>query len=1174
MLGGFSLELDHSGLELPGRRRAQELLGWLGLHPGLHPRSELAARFWPDVLDASARTSLRTTLASLRSALSPGAADALIATREQIGLSDDHVWVDAREFAARLEAGRLTAAAELYRGDLLAGFGEDWVLAERDRLRERFAGLLGSLAAEADAEGRAEEAIAWARRRAEVDPLGEEAHRDLMRLLVAAGDRAAALVVYNRFAARLADQLRTVPSPSTRALADAARSRPDGLASSLGDQPLPPPLQTRDAGPFVGRRTELARLRELFAQRALGAPGEQQRLVVLQGEAGIGKTRLAAELARTLADDGASVLYGRCDEELSIPYQPFREALERYVSRIDAAQLYEALGSHADQLGRLLPEIGDLGGTGPTDSESSRFELFEAIAALLGALASARPTLLVIDDLHWAPPPTVLLFRHLLRSEPVPDVLYLITCREGEVQAGSPLARLLADLGRDARLPRLEIDGLDRAAVAEMLEHARAENADVELDPDLVTEIVADTGGNPFFVGEVLAAVSEGGRVSSAPGELELGRLPVSGGARAVVGARIARLSEQATRAAETVAVAGADFSLGVLTGVHGDRLELHDGIDEAVAMGLLNLTGDGGYAFSHAIARKAVYEEIGEARRTWLHLRVAETLEAAGAAGPAALAHHFGLAADEGYAEKAAAYAREAALDATARLAYEDAVAHCEHGLEALDRSNEALPELRYELQLALAEALWSCGEGGSARSACEKAVRIADELGESELLARAALAFAGPPRFEIATAEATPVVQLLDRSRRELGQDGRALRAQVLGRLAAALAFSPGDVRRGPLAREALAAARECGDESVLADVVASSYFASRGPENLPERLESTHELTRLAASLGESRLESLARFWACTDHLELCQVSASEAELDQLEDLADRLAQHYPRWLAATARARTAHIQGRLEDYEGLMQDGLALGKETGEAGAQVFAGQLMALRREQGRLGELRQAAESFVEQYPDLPIWRCALAYVYAELDRPTDARRIFDQLGEDGFVGIPRDALWPIALASLSEVAFYLEDQEGSEQLYLQLEPFADRCLVSDSVACQGSAGRSLGLLATTCGRLREAETHFRRALDVNRDLGADLWLAYTECDYAALLLKRGAGGDQGRALDLLRRAARRASQLGLTALRGRIGRATASATGAGARGGAPLDPDPVAPEVPAGPRK
>src|SRR5262245_34060174 len=316
VLGRLELDVDGEALAPPPGRPARALLGWLALHRGMQPRATVAAALWPDVLDSSARASLRTALTAVRRSLGP-VSGAIRADRERVGLSDD-VLVDLGEFDRLLDEGEPGAALELARGELLADLDDDWVLRARDRHRDR-CGL--ALTAMAEAAGEPMEAVAWARRRAELDPFDEAAHRELMTALVAAGESAAALAVYDRLRTRMRRELGLVPGAATRDLAKAVRSD----SSSPSEQPpLPPRLRPdRRRTKFVGRSAALSRLAAAWAAASKGAPG----FVLIVGEPGIGKSRLAAEFAAEAHAAGATVLAARSSRSPGRPYAALVEAL-------------------------------------------------------------------------------------------------------------------------------------------------------------------------------------------------------------------------------------------------------------------------------------------------------------------------------------------------------------------------------------------------------------------------------------------------------------------------------------------------------------------------------------------------------------------------------------------------------------------------------------------------------------------------------------------------------------------------------------------------------------------------------------------------------------------------------------------------------------------------------
>ena len=293
VLGPLRVEADGTAIDTPGGRRGAALLAWLALHPGRHGRADLAARFWPDVLDSSARASLRTAVWSLRRALGPAGA-VVAADGDRVGLDDGGaLWVDARAFDELVASGRAEEAVALCDGDLLEGFDEDWVAEARAAHRERLGAVLEGLARAAEADGDGEAALRWTRRQTDLDRFDEEAHRRLMRRLAAAGQRAAAVAVHERLAERLRRELRLAPAPATRAAVDALRAEPPAAA----------PVRPGPRGlPLVGRERELAELLAAWDDARAG----RGAVVTIAADPGVGKTRLVLELLERARADGAA----------------------------------------------------------------------------------------------------------------------------------------------------------------------------------------------------------------------------------------------------------------------------------------------------------------------------------------------------------------------------------------------------------------------------------------------------------------------------------------------------------------------------------------------------------------------------------------------------------------------------------------------------------------------------------------------------------------------------------------------------------------------------------------------------------------------------------------------------------------------------------------------------
>ena len=685
LVGGLEVDAGVTGVDVPAGRPARLLLGWLAAVPGEHARAEVAARLWPDVLDSSARASLRTALSDLRAALGPAAVH-VRATRESVALGGEGLWVDLRAFWELIGAGRLEEGLALCRGEVLEGLDEEWVLELRSRHAAERAGAAGALVRAATAAGDVGSALAWARRVTQWDPLDEAAERELMLALAATGDRAAALRSYADFSRRLARELSLAPSAATRELASRLRREELGTAASAASGlSLPERLAAVRGGAFAGREAAGARLHEAFARARSG----ERCVALVTGEAGIGKTRLLAEFAHAVEGAGALVLYGRCEEEPAAPYQPFAEALAPLT-------VPDVLA------GGLVGLTTGRPGEPASDPQADRARMFDAVADWVDEVAARRPLVLALDDLHWADRATLLLMRRLAtRPQRVP-LLLLASARDIGLGPGHPLTEALAEIRRDRPVIRVALHGLDEAAVATVVEALTGTRP----DPAAAHVLRQRTGGNPFFVRE-LAQHAETGDAVALPDAV-----------RDAVAARADRLSERGRRLLELAAVAGSEFDAELVrVGTAEPEETVLDALDDALRAGFLReLPGTERLAFVHALVRDALVGQLSAVRRAYLHRRIAEALAERAESAPeqwlAPLAHHA-LAGARGDLEPALAYALGAARQALERLAWEDAIELLERA-EALARGGRRRDG-------------WPRFSWRSARRACERARPLA---------------------------------------------------------------------------------------------------------------------------------------------------------------------------------------------------------------------------------------------------------------------------------------------------------------------------------------------------------------------------------------------------------------------------------------------------------------
>ncbi len=609
---------------------------------------------------------------------------------------------------------------------------------------------------------------------------------------------------------------------------------------SIGRPDLPAVLAGR--GPFVGRDDELRQLLSAW-QTALTGTADA---VLIAGEPGVGKTRLAGEWSRQAHGQGALVLYGRCDEDLGAPYQPFAEALRALVPCMGAARLralrgVEALLALVPGLADVLPDLAT-----PTraDPDTERYALFDAVVAVLGAASAAAPVVLVLDDLHWAAKPTLLLLRHLLRFGEHARVQVIGTYRSTDLDRSHPLAAMLADLHRDGTANRLSLSGLD---VNEVTEYVAETGYD---DEELARALASVTGGNPFFLIEALRHVEESG------GHWDPSTLPQ--GVREAVSRRLSRLPAETNKALAAAAVIGSRFHVNLVEQVLGD--DLIDAFDEACRAGIIIEEPGAHYRFNHAIVRQSLLAELPSVRRMRLHQRIATTLEAeAGAEDEllAELAHHYFECAWAGNAAKAVEYCRRAADQAMTRLAYEGAADLYDHALHALEELDDELPDRDdqvAELLIARCEALLAAGDVASAAGVVSQ---LQAATVDSVRLAAWATCFDGQLSMLTHPERLDEIESALDGAARRLAElDDAAGEAKAHNVRAACLARL-GRIGDCEMALDdALTAARRSGDHRRVNAVLAGAPLAALwGPNPVPRAGGRCLDVVRLLRITTES-------------------------------------------------------------------------------------------------------------------------------------------------------------------------------------------------------------------------------------------------------------------------------------------------------------------------------
>ncbi len=891
--------------------------------------------------------------------------------------------------------------------------------------------------------------------------------------------------------------------------------------------------------PFVGRERELTELRGAFDAARTG----RGAFYLVSGEPGIGKTRLAEQAAADAAARGFAVLWGRCWESGGAPaYWPWVQVLRAALRGRDRETLRRDAGHAVEYLGQLVPEMAEeppdhegqpIPGPARDGPDQARLLLFDAVQTVVTTLAAERPLAVMLDDLHAADDASLLLLQYLSRELQQAQVLILGTHRDWEMRSAPALRRLLGGLARASR--HLPLRGLEEHDVARFVEADRG-SAPAR---SLVSAVHRTTGGNPFFLGEIVRGI-QGRDDLDSPALLSRDGVGIPMRVREMVRRRFEPLSPSCTATLPVAALIGQEFDrvvLGEACGLPGDRLLAV--LDEAVGAGVLLHLGGHRYAFSHGIIRETLCEGVPPGERARLHARIAEVLEHRSPADPDAhlgeLAYHFGEAAQGGAdPSKAIGYAQQAAQHAMARLAFEEAVTLLQQALLALDLDPRGDLALRGELLLSLGEAQRRAGEADAARETFAHAAAIGRRLGSSDTLGRAALGFGGIGRERISADY--DWIALLEEALAAPGDEDSTLRVRLRACLAMALYWSDGPERRDTLSRDAVAMARRMGDPATLAFALDMRLKAIWGPGGIEERLASGTEIVSLARASGDRRLELEGHRWRVVSLLELGDVPAVDREIAAVVRIAEDMREPLYRWQSVAWRSMRAALAGDFTTAESLAGEALAAGERVqSQISTPVYLGQVFGVRLHQGRLGELTEVLRAMVDSGVTAPGHRSGLAQAAAQRGDLALARRELDFLAAGRFACLPHDSTRLTTLVTIAEVAAIVGDVERAATLHEELLPYEHvNVVVGPALGCFGAVSRYLGLLAVTCGRLDDAERHFTAALALNTRMGARAWVAHTQADLAAMLARRGGPGDVARAAELQTAALQTAEELGM----------------------------------------
>jgi hypothetical protein len=933
---------------------------------------------------------------------------------------------------------------------------------------------------------------------------------------------------------------------------------------------------------LVGRASAVAALARAVRACAAGRGG----LVLVTGEAGIGKTALAQEVARQAAEHGVLVLWGTCREGPGVPgFWPWTEVLRACAEQVGSRDLTQQISGGAAELGGLLPELAS--GLAATVPESvrprvapereratvdpgrapdpvgfdtgDRFRMFDAVATLLRRAAGTQPVLVVLDDLQWADAGTVRLLRFLVPDLPRTRLLVVGTYRDEEVEVpGHPLGGLLAELAARAEL--VPLAGLSATEVAALMTQVGG----TPPDGDLAAAVHRRSGGNPFFVQQVtqLAVLAPG-----APG-------PVPAGVRDAIERRLARLPQACAELLGVAAVAGPELRPEVLARVTGwSPDEVIRLLEVAVQARVVVATqpagasmGLGVFRFAHDLFRECLYQGLEGSTRARLHARLAEALEIIGLPGrpglAGELARHCGLAVPVVEPAVALAVTRRAAAEATGRLAHEEAAGHYTQAVWLAGLAGDSVA--RRGLVLELAEAHQRAGDLIEARGRYLEAAAEARASRDGLMLARAALGV-----HEVGSRSLTThadSIGLLQEAAAVLdGEEGDAalgMRAGVLACLARELVHGIGQdhARAVGLSQQAVTLARALGDPGTLALCLLARHDALWVAGSATRRLPVVAEMATAAAAAGDPVLSleaQLARF------VVLLELGDPEAFVvfHEAARAAEELRQPHYRWMVQSRQATVALLAGQLAQAEELIGEARALAERIGEPdGWNVAFSQRLELERLRGgRPAVLAMLRATVAQTGPGLHQAYRAWSEVLDLVDRllargqAEDAMAVVrSRLEPMGARALGWQQTWGLADgAELAAAAAAVDADavaEAAARLYQALLPSAAGMVVlGGAVVCREPVAHPLGVLAAVLGRWDQAIGHFHDAIRVGLRLGARPSVARSRCELGRALLARGRPADRAHAERLLRQAADTAGELGMRALAERASSALTS---------------------------
>lgn len=881
-------------------------------------------------------------------------------------------------------------------------------------------------------------------------------------------------------------------------------------AAGIGfDVALPGRLAAGTVGVFAGRTAEVERWDERWKR----ACATERQVWLVGGEAGVGKTTLVSRLAARAHGQGGVVVYGRCDEDLGVPYQPWIEALSTIIERLPDESLHDHTAACGGALARIVPALAQRAQVlvpAGSDPEAERFALFGAVTDLLQRAATLAPTILVLDDLHWADRPTISLLRHVAGVAEPMRLVVVATYRQTDLGSGHPLVDALGPLHREPGVELVTLSGLDDIELLELMEAT----AGHEMDSDglaLRDAIAAETNGNAFFASEILRHLAESGAISRQEGrwvpavDLAQQGLPVS--VRHVVTQRVARLGPAAERLLRLAAVIGRDFDFGLIAEVADlDEDDALDLLDDAVAAALVHNVGPDSYTFAHALVEHTLYDELSSSRRSRAHRRVAEALERRLGDDPGdrigELAHHWAAATVPEDLSKVVGYARRAGDRALEQLAPDEALRWYRQALDTRDA--RADDPTRLALLIGLGTAQRQTGDPAHRQILLDVA-HAAQGIGDADLLIAAVLANHhgwASPNIDLER------IAGLEAALAAAGPDPSAPRVRLLGALVAELTFSDEYDASRAYATEAATMARQLEDPRLVLASLIGLLTLPDAPGG--EHLAWADEALVLAEELDDPVSLAIVAASASTSGASFGDRRRFDIYASACEGAAARVGQPSLLHRALGVGALRAITDGDLLTAEALADEHLQLSIDLGD-NLVAYGGIISSIRFAQGRLPELRELLAGIAATPSTDSVQAIASGALLALYEQAHDREALHQGFEAEAAVGFARgESLGRLSyLCFMAQACHRLGDHERAVVLLDLIEPAADLLAVIGAASATHSVAGCAGMLWSLRGRHDLADQCFDRGLEITTGFQAPFLIACTQLEWACSLLER-----------------------------------------------------------------